>query len=122
MRQKDFEELREAVEEGAEILRGGGHICELCSRTVPSVTKHHLIPQARHNKRVKRQFGDECKTRVAWLCVACHRQLHYLFTNHQLEREFNTLESLMANHDVAKYVGWIKDKPGDFVPTKGRRK
>lgn len=96
--------------------------CELCGRTTPSLTKHHLIPKARHNKRVKAKFGDECKKRIAMFCTACHRQIHYLFTHKELESEYNTIEALMGHPDVAKYAEWIRKKPDNFVPSKGKRK
>ncbi len=42
-------------------------VCELCGRAECVLTKHHLIPQARHaNKRNKRDFDRvEVKQRVA---------------------------------------------------------
>jgi hypothetical protein len=96
-------------------------ICELCERDVPRTTEHHLVPRATHTKRLKRELGDE-RNRKANLCVACHRQLHYLFENKILGREFNTLELLRQNPEVITYLNWIRKRPGDFVPRKGKRK
>jgi hypothetical protein len=93
-------------------------VCELCRRAGCGLTKHHLIPRTRHaNKRNKREFERaEVKQRVAWICRACHNHVHALFTEKTLEREFNTLESLGAHPEVAKFVEWIKTKPGGFKP------
>lgn len=93
--------------------------CELCGRNVAFLTKHHLIPKARHaNKRNKRDFArHEVKHRLAWFCRPCHSQVHALFTEKTLEREFNTLELLAAHPDVAKFVRWIQKKPDGFKPT-----
>ena len=99
-----------------------GKRCELCGRLVDKLTKHHLIPKARHNKRVKAKYGEECKMRLAMTCKPCHRQLHYLFEHKELEGDLNTLDSLKAHPAVAKYIEWIKDKPSDFIPRKGKRK
>jgi len=93
--------------------------CELCNRNVNEVTKHHLIPRTRHaNKRNKKQFDRvEVRERLAWLCRPCHKQIHALFTEKQLEREYNTLDSLKAQPDIRKFVEWIKVKPPDLRVT-----
>jgi len=96
-------------------------ICELCGRDVPKTTRHHLVPRATHTKRVKRELGDKRNVQ-ADLCVACHRQLHYLFANKVLGKELSTLAAIRKNEDVMTYVKWIRKRPGDFVPRKGRRK
>jgi len=95
-----------------------GRVCELCGRLVSLVTKHHLIPRTRHkNKRNKREFDRvEVKTRVAWFCRPCHDHVHALFTEKTLEREFNTLESLMAHPEIARFVTWIQRRPDGFRP------
>lgn len=91
----------------------GEYTCELCDRTVDEVTKHHLIPRTRHaNKKNKREFDrTEVRTRLALFCRPCHKQVHAVLTEKQLEREYNTLESLKAQQEIAKFVDWIKDKP-----------
>ena len=93
-------------------------ICELCGRQVSLLTKHHLIPKTRHgNKRIRRDFDrHEVKHRLAWFCRPCHNHVHALFTEKTLEREFNTLEQLAANSEVAKFVAWICNKPDGFKP------
>ncbi len=89
--------------------------CELCGRLVHEVTKHHLIPQTRHsNKKNKKDFDrTEVKTRVAWICKPCHKQIHAILTEKQMERDYNTLESLKNQEEIAKFIDWIKDKPAD---------
>ena len=93
--------------------------CELCGRDVNEVTKHHLIPRARHaNKWNQKQFDrSDVKFRVAWLCRPCHKQIHVELTEKQLERDYNTLEALKAHPEISKFVNWIKDKPGDLRVT-----
>lgn len=93
--------------------------CELCGRKVSLLTRHHLIPRARHaNKRNKREFNrNEVKHRLAWFCRPCHDHVHALFTEKMLEREFNTLNSLKSDPEVARFVGWIQKKPDGFKPS-----
>lgn len=87
--------------------------CELCERKVNEVTMHHLIPRTRHaNKKNKKEFDrKEVRERVAWLCRPCHKQIHALFTEKELERDFNTLAALKAHPKIGKFVNWLRDKP-----------
>lgn len=45
------------------------------------------------------------------LCGPCHRHVHTVLTEKELERDYNTIEALSAHPEVEKFVGWIKDKP-----------
>ncbi len=99
--------------------------CELCGRQVREVTRHHLIPRTRHkNKRNKRTFDrTEVKTRIALLCRPCHKNLHVLFTEKELEQDFNTLETLRAHPEVRKFTQWIRTRPdGTTIPFARQRK
>ena len=95
-----------------------GKSCALCGRIVPQLTRHHLIPRTRHrNKRNKRDFArSEVKSRVVMICRACHNQVHALFTEKTLEREFNTLETLANHPEIIRFVNWVKTKPPTFRP------
>lgn len=90
--------------------------CELCERGEVELTRHHLVPRTRHsNKRNQREFDrEDVRTRIALFCRPCHRMVHALFTEKQLERELNTLEAIAAHPDVARFVAWIRPKPPGF--------
>ena len=83
--------------------------CELCERENVEVTRHHLVPRMRHNKKVKREIGAD-RNHTVPLCRPCHDQLHALFTEKELEREYNTIEKLLAHSDVQTWLAWIKTK------------
>ena len=91
--------------------------CELCGRET-SLTRHHLVPQCRHrNKWNKKNFDRRMvKTSLLMLCAACHKQLHAVFTDKELERRFHDLPSLRGHPEVAKFVAWIRTKPPGFKP------
>ncbi len=95
------------------------HQCELCDRTVDEVTKHHLIPRTRHANKVNKKRFDrrEVKERVAFLCLPCHKQIHALLSEKELERRYNTLELLAAHPDIVKFIDWLRDKPPGFRTT-----
>lgn len=103
-------------------------VCHLCLREAGELTRHHLIPRTRHkNRRNKRTFSrEEVRQRIAMLCRPCHNQLHALFSEKQLERELNTLAALRAQPEVARFLSWIRTRPGDgrvsVKRSRGRRK
>jgi len=81
----------------------GCKICELCGRGVDVVTLHHLYPRSQGRRR-------KMKTRelpTAWLCPACHRQLHVLFSNRELAARFASIEQLRAEPGVQKFLAWV---------------
>ena len=99
----------------ARIPENGG-VCGLCARVVERRTRHHLIPRSRHaNKRVKRLFNREELQRTVPLCGACHRQIHRALTEKELEREYNTVEALLAHPDISRFVRWVERKPHGVV-------
>ena len=87
--------------------------CELCARTELPLTRHHLIPLARHNKtRTQRHFSrDKMKTDIAMLCRPCHSQVHRLFDNHELASYYHSVERLQAHSEVQKFINWVKKRP-----------
>lgn len=103
----------------------GADACELCGRSGERLTRHHLIPRTRHsNRHNKRTFARaEVHGRVAQLCVPCHRQVHAVLDEKELERSFNTLERLRAVPEIAAFVEWVRRRPpGTKVPTRRRRR
>ena len=89
--------------------------CEMCARAAAGLTKHHLIPRTRHkNKKNKKNFDRvEVKERVIWICGPCHKNIHALISEKELEYNYNTLELLMEHPEVKKFVEWIKKKPAN---------
>lgn len=84
--------------------------CELCEMPELALTDHHLVPKARHNRRVRRDLGAG-RNKVADTCRPCHSQLHILFTEKQLERDFNTVEKLKADESVRRWIEWKRKRP-----------
>jgi hypothetical protein len=78
--------------------------CSLCQRLVPGhlVTLHHLKPKAR---------GGRAEHRTP-LCKPCHKQLHATYSNKELDRELDSLESLRNAEQLQPFLRWIrKQKP-----------
>jgi hypothetical protein len=78
--------------------------CPLCERLIPPAQRdeHHLVP----------------KTKGGRITVAmhriCHRQVHALFSETELAREFSTAQALLTHEEIRKFVDCVKTKPDDF--------
>lgn len=82
--------------------------CELCSRDWVPLSYHHLIPRFVHDKAVKRGWHKtEDLQNVAWLCGACHRFVHQFKTHEELAREYYTVQRLLDEEEVQKWVDWV---------------
>jgi hypothetical protein len=52
----------------------------------------------------------------------CHRAIHAAIDNKALARVYADSEALRAHPDIARFLGWVKDKDPDFhAPTRRRR-
>lgn len=79
-------------------------ICPLCLRTIPQSQKdaHHLIPKSKGGRETE------------YLHRICHRQIHALFTETELARQYHQVEALLAHPEMIKFVDWVKTKPDHF--------
>ena len=59
-------------------------------------TDHHLVPKSRG--------GRVTET----ICSSCHSAIHRTFTNKELEKEYHTVEALLAHPTFAKTVAFIR--------------
>jgi hypothetical protein len=83
--------------------------CPLCQRLIPPSQrdKHHMVPKSRGGRE------------TAFLHRICHRQIHALFTETELARQYASAEALLQNPEMLAFVAWVKAKPDDFyAPTR----
>jgi len=79
-------------------------LCPLCKRPNLHPTDHHLVPKCRGGKD------------TLTLCRDCHRAVHEVFPNKELEKEFNTVEALMGDDRLRRMISFIaKQDPGGRV-------
>lgn len=85
--------------------------CWLCRRPLGGRHEwHHPVPKSRGGRDV-----------VA-LHPICHRTLHTRFSNADLERIGEDVETLRADPEIARFLRWIALKPPDFhAPSHPRR-
>ena len=87
-------------------------ICDLCNRKVEKLTRHHLIPKQRGGKNKG----------VVMFCLACKDQVHRLFTNKELDREYNTLEKLLETRRIRTYIKWVRKQKTEYITTKLKKR
>ena len=79
-------------------------ICALCNREIPPALRdaHHLVPKSKGG------------VATVLLHRACHKQIHALFTETELARQYPSVEALQAHTEIAKFINWVKQKPNDL--------
>ena len=79
--------------------------CPICDRDMwkgPTIDKHHLVPKCR----------DGVYTEL--MHKICHRKIHSIWTEKELEKVFNTSEKIRENEEMVKFIKWVKKHPPDF--------
>jgi hypothetical protein len=78
--------------------------CALCGRPVPSGQRdlHHLVPRSQGGRQ------------TVVLHRICHRQLHALFSEAELAEHYASVDALLANEDVQRFVKWVRTRPDGF--------
>lgn len=82
--------------------------CPLCSRRLSDQgynDDHHLIPRSLGGKE------------TVLMHRVCHQKIHSLFTEKELKKNYFTIELLLANSEVQKFIKWIKNKSPEFHDT-----
>jgi hypothetical protein len=79
-------------------------VCPLCDRPIPPSQRdaHHLIPKSRGG------------VQTAWLHRICHRQVHALFSETELARDYHHADALRNHPEMARFLDWVRRKPDDF--------
>lgn len=74
--------------------------CPLCGRPNYRPSDHHLVPKSRGGKVTKT------------ICRDCHDAIHATFDNKQLEKEYATVDALLAHEGLAKTIAFIAKQDG----------
>lgn len=83
--------------------------CALCGREVERVSQHHIIPKSRGG------------TETVPLCSPCHSTLHHFFRNRTLAREKNSLDALLSDPDIQRYLVWVRKQPDRRIQVRARK-
>jgi hypothetical protein len=74
--------------------------CPLCARDDVALSDHHLVPKSRGGKVTKA------------ICVDCHKAIHAVFDNRELETTYNTVEALLSHPELARVIAFIASQRG----------
>lgn len=81
--------------------------CPICLRPNLHPSDHHMVPRSRGGKTTET------------ICVDCHKAIHAMFTNKELEETYHAVDVLMGHTEFVKMVKFIsKQDPGGRVKTK----
>ena len=96
---------RDAVLDALPAVSDQNPLCPLCGRPIPPEQQdaHHLVPRSRGG------------TQTQVLHRICHRQLHALFSETELARDYTSIPALRAHPEVARFVAWVRTKPPGFM-------
>ena len=70
-----------------------------------STDLHHLIPKSKKGKD------------TVLIHKICHQKIHSVFTEKELEREWNSIEKLKSNSEINKFISWVQKKDPEFIDT-----
>jgi len=83
--------------------------CPICLHEYSprETSKHHLVPKSRGG------------TDTQPLCNACHKQIHAVYTEKELEANFGSIEELLQAEKLQSWIRWIrKRKPTGKIRVK----
>ena len=79
--------------------------CPICEREMWKdhfVDKHHFVPKCRGGRETE------------WVHKVCHRKIHSVFTEKELEKKYNNAESVREHPEIQKFIKWVSKKDPDF--------
>ena len=79
--------------------------CPICDRELwcgSSIDKHHLVPKCKGGKETK------------YLHKICHRKIHSVFTEKELEKQYHDPEVIKLHPEIVKFIKWVSNKDPDF--------
>lgn len=87
-------------------MQSNSRQCELCEVEVEHTHKHHLIPQEK-----SKGMAPDFRHATIECCLPCGKQVHALFTNGEMKRQFNSLEKLKTDSRIQNWILWRRKHP-----------
>lgn len=99
------DEEEEAPQTDAQSAAAQSNICPLCGRELAEpMNRHHLTPISR---------GGRGTTTVIMHKI-CHSKVHAVLTEKELANQYNNIEALQEQEEIAKFIKWVSKKPPEF--------
>jgi len=85
--------------------------CPICGRDEGGEMQiHHLLPRT---YRTRTSDVHEKDNKVI-IHKMCHQKIHATFAEHELFTYYHTIDTIINNPEMAKFIRWIRKKPVDF--------
>lgn len=68
----------------------------------PSIDRHHMIPKCRGGRVTE------------YLHKICHRKIHSIWSEKELEKEYNNPNKILEHEEIQKFVKWVSKKEPNF--------
>ena len=82
--------------------------CKLCARIRP-LEFHHLIPKKVHRRTFYRKNYSRDQLNIGvWICRLCHKGIHKFYSEIELAKSLNNLESLKNDLKVQRHIEWSR--------------
>ena len=80
--------------------------CCLCFREL-ALTFHHLIPRKVHRRSYfQKRYSRDTLNQGIFICQTCHKGIHATYDEMTLARQFNSLEQLRQDNELARHFAW----------------
>ena len=79
--------------------------CPICDRDMwkgNSIDKHHMVAKCRGGKETE------------YLHKICQRKIHSIWTEKELEKEYNDSEKIKEHEEMQNFIKWVNKKEPDF--------
>jgi 5-methylcytosine-specific restriction endonuclease McrA len=88
-------------------------LCPLCGRILAEpVSRHHLIPLSKGGK----------DTPTILMHKVCQNKVHAVFNETELKNYYHTIERILENEEMIKFVKWVKKKELAFCDVSIKKK
>jgi len=97
--------------------------CAICGRKI-ELTFHHFIPRSMHSNKwfEKRYTKEQMKSQGCGVCWDCHSFIHTTFDEKELGREYNSLEKILANEKIQKFIPFVRKQKNTITNREFKRR
>jgi len=97
--------------------------CPICGREYGGEMQDHHLKPVTFKSRTKEVHDPG---NFVHIHKVCHQKIHATFSEHDLFQYYHTVERLLENEDMQKFVKWINKKPVEYYDknddTKARKR
>ena len=87
--------------------------CPICNRVLAEpIVRHHLIPPSKGGK----------DTPTVPMHKICQAKVHAVFSDTEQKNYYHTVERILENEEITKFVKWVSKKPLEFFDTTIKKK